>query len=91
MSQGTYRTRIVTAYRTPDEALRLNEDAFAIRQAVRLLQTVDRYNVSDDPDNDVLWFCIQKLKMCQRYAENKLRNEFLEPPTNFERAQRRIV
>jgi hypothetical protein len=77
---GTIRTRIVTAYRTPEEALRLNEDAFAIKQAIRLLKSVDRYNVSDDPDNDVFWFCIQKLKMCQRYAENKLKREFLVPP-----------
>ena len=71
--------RFVTRAQVPEEPLRLSEDAFAIKQAVRLLQTVDRYNVSDDPDNDVLWFCVQKLKMCERYARNKLAREYLDP------------
>lgn len=79
MSQGTIRTRIVTEYRTPVDALRIAEDAAAIKQAIKLLRTVDRYNVQDDPDNDMLWMIIQKLGMCQRHAEQKLRTEFLDP------------
>lgn len=80
MSQGTFTTRIEMAYRTPDEALRLNEDIIAMRLAVQLLVTVDRYNVNDDPDADVLWTCIHQIKMCKRYAENKMRREYLVPP-----------
>ena len=77
--EGTIRTRIVTEYRTPVEALRIAEDAAAIKQAIRLLKSVDRYNVMEDPDSDMLWMCIQKLGMMGRYANDKLRKEFLDP------------
>ena len=79
MSQGTIRTRIVNAYRTPVDALRLNEDIRALERAIRELKTVDRYNVQDDPDADTLWMIIQKLWLCQRTAQQKLRTEFLDP------------
>jgi hypothetical protein len=63
----------------PEEALRLNEDVTALRQAAKLLATVDRYNVDDDHDSDRLFFTIQRVKEFERYARRKLAIEYLDP------------
>ncbi len=63
----------------PEEALRLNEDVQALRQAAELLKTVDRYNVDDNPDSDRLFFTIQRVKEFERYARRKLAIEYLDP------------
>lgn len=75
MARLIYSTRAPV----PEEALRLTEDVYAIGQAIRLLKTVDRYNVDKDPNSDVLFFAIQRLKQCQRYASRKLATEYLDP------------
>jgi len=76
----------------PEEAIRLTEDALALRQAAALLKTVDRYNVADDPDKDTLFFCIQRIKEFERYARRKLAVEFLDPrKVKIERNRRQIV
>jgi hypothetical protein len=91
--EGTFTQRItktVIEYRTPEEALRLTEDVQALRQAVALLKTVDRYNVADDPDKDTLFFCVQRLKEFERYARRKLAVEYLDPRrTKIERNRKR--
>ncbi len=81
LQEGSLMARLVYSSRkaVPVDALRLNEDIRALRQACELLGTVDRYNVADDPDRDVVWLCIQRLKLCQRHAEDKMRQEFLDP------------
>lgn len=71
--------RYTTRSAVPEEALRLTEDVYAIGQAIRLLKTVDRYNVNENPDKDELWRCIQILGMCRRYASRKLATEYLDP------------
>ncbi len=71
--------KFITRAPVPVDALRLNEDAKTIGMAIMLLKTVDRYNVQEDPDADSLWMIIQKLKMHQRYAEQKMRTTFLAP------------
>lgn len=70
----------------PVDALRLNEDAFALKHAILILKTIDPSNVDDSKRGDTVWLCIQKLKACQRYANQKLRTEFLDPrKKRFER------
>ncbi len=71
----TYSTRPAV----PIDALRLSEDAQALRQAAALLKTVDRYNVDDNPDSDRLFFTIQRIREFERYARRKLAVEFLDP------------
>ncbi len=71
----TYSTRPSV----PVDAVRLSEDAQALRQAAALLKTVDRYNVDDNPDSDRLFFTIQRVKEFERYARRKLATEFFDP------------
>ncbi len=66
----------ITHPAVPVDALRLHEDACAIKRAIDLLKSVDPYNISDEPDKDKLWLVIQRLKEMQRYAEQKLRREY---------------
>jgi hypothetical protein len=85
MSQGTIQRRFTKVAVTPVEALRLCEDIAAIKQAIALLQTVDRYNVQEDPDSDELWMCVQKLGMMRRFAANKMRQKYLVTNLNERR------
>jgi hypothetical protein len=65
----------------PVDAIRLAEDAQTIKLCLRLLDWIDPYNVSDDPNKGrkTLRFVIGQLKMAERYAEQKMRTEFLDP------------
>lgn len=65
----------------PIEALRLNEDIVALENARKLLDTVDVRSVTKDPEiaRQILGVTQSQLRMCQRYAENRLREEFLAP------------
>lgn len=69
----------ITRPSVPVEALRINEDICSLTSAIRILQTVDPYNITAEPDRDDLWMMLQKLKLMKNYAEQKLRSEYLAP------------
>lgn len=65
----------------PVEALRLNEDIRALEQSRKLLDTVDVLSVTKDAEfgRQILRITQSQLRECQRYAESRLREEFLAP------------
>ena len=80
----TITTQIVYRKRTPVAALVLAEDMRAIEQATRLLESVDHFSISAtntqrqrDFAYDMLRSQITLLKTWQRYAQRKLRKEYL--------------
>lgn len=73
----TYSTRPAV----PVDALRLNEDIRALEQARKLVDWIDPYNVADDPakGRKILRYVTGQLKIAERYAEAKMRREYLDP------------
>jgi hypothetical protein len=65
----------------PLDALRLVEDIRALDEARQHLETVDVRNITEDREVGwkILQLLKQELRLCHRYAENKLRKEFLAP------------
>jgi hypothetical protein len=93
MSERTFTRRIVTEYRVPEEALRMNEDIRAFEQAIKLLRTVDSFTSfgMHSPNENELWLIIQKIGMLRRDVQDKLRHEYLAPKEKIERRTRTTV
>lgn len=62
-------------------ALDLNEDVQSLRRARELLSRVDPGNMAEERElgRKMQRMVIAQLKMCERYAENKLRHDYLAP------------
>lgn len=90
MSALRYSTRAPV----PLDALRLQEDIRDLEEARKHLNKVDPDSVCEERETgwNSIW-CVQKmLRVLQRYAENKLRREYLAPTRKkIERARPRNV
>jgi hypothetical protein len=76
--------RVQTIIRTPEEALRLTEDIVALKTAGKCVQSVDALNIMDtwtqgerDTAEEMKRNVVSTLKNWQRYAEAKLRKDYL--------------
>ena len=76
--------RVQTILRTPEAALRLTEDIAALRQAGELVRSIDALNIMDtttqgerDTAEEMKRNAISMLRNWERYAEVKLRKDYL--------------
>ena len=65
----------------PEAALRLAEDIDRLRWAISMLETVNEWNIADDPEQAwrLLNGQLRLLKAFLRHAESRMRREFLAP------------
>jgi hypothetical protein len=80
-TQGTFTTRIEMAYRTPHEALALNEDIMRLEQCRKALWDIDPLSVA--PTKDEAFKLIKELtgqiRLAESYARRRMLREYLEP------------
>ena len=79
--QGTFTTRIEMAYRTPHEALTLNEDIMRLDQCRKLLWDIDPLSIA--PTKDEAYKLIKdfagQIRLAESYARRRMLREYLEP------------
>jgi hypothetical protein len=65
----------------PLEALRLAEDIFALQECRNHLDTVAPENITEDRDTGwkILRAILNELRLCQTFAERKMKTEFIAP------------
>lgn len=63
------------------DALRLNEDIFALNKCRQLLNLVDEFSVADTRDEGYKLLRLAKahINACHRHAWDKMRQEYLAP------------
>jgi hypothetical protein len=74
------RFRVLTKRALSVEALRLAEDLVALRRVLELLRSIDEVSVADSAETgrQELWLVTRHVGIWLRYAETKLRQEFLK-------------
>jgi len=62
------------------EALRLAEDLVALRRILELLRSIDELSIADNAQDgrQELYGLTRHVRICLRYAEAKMRQEFLK-------------
>lgn len=82
---------------TPAHALHLNEDVWCLKQCSDLLSLIDPANLADDIEDgrkQIRW-AKATVNACRRYAQDKLRHEYLIEDrllqTKIERTHRKRI
>ena len=73
------KVKVVRWFKLPVDALKLNEDLQALSRILRELESIEPRNVSERTEGvSVLRMLTSMTWLCKRYAERKLRHEYLK-------------